>query len=387
MSYKRLGEHIQIINKRNKDLEVATLLGVSVKKKFIPSIANTVGTDFKKYKIVEKSQFVYIPDTSRRGEKIGVAMLESHSIALVSQAYTVFEIKDQNKLLSEYLMMWFRRPEFDRYARVKSHGSVREIFDWEEMCSIELPIPSIEKQQQIVAEYNTVTNRINLNNQLNQKLEETAQALYKHWFVDNNSCELTTLKDCVTSANTGLDAIKRAPIVNKDTGIKCLRIQDVSRNKRFDNWGFTNVSLINYEKFQLKKNDLIIARTGATVGVTMFIKKDLKSVFNNGLIRIRANQNSIHSTFLYSIFKTKQFKKHIQTISFGTATQPNMKINELLSYEFSIPKIEVQNDLVECFLTLDNQTMINEDINNSLVELQNLLLAKMTQQETKLQAV
>lgn len=184
LNYKRLENYVQVVNKRNVNLEVKTLLGVSVKKVFIPSIANTVGTDFKKYKIVEKHQFVYIPDTSRRGDKIGIAMLEDYEKALVSQAYTVFEIIDDALLNPEYLMMWFRRPEFDRYARFKSHGSVREIFGWDEICDIELPIPSIEKQNEIVAEYNTIVNRIKLNETLNQKLEDTAQALYKHWFVD-----------------------------------------------------------------------------------------------------------------------------------------------------------------------------------------------------------
>lgn len=185
-NYKQLGQYITSINIRNTEMSVETLLGVSVKKIFIPSIANTVGTDFKKYKIVKRNQFTYIPDTSRRGEKIGLAMLEDYDIALVSQAYTVFKIIDHNQLDPEYLMMWFRRPEFDRYARYKSHGSVREAFDWEEMCEVELPIPSIEKQRAIVKEYNTVVNRIKLNEELNRKLEETAQAIYKEWFVDFN---------------------------------------------------------------------------------------------------------------------------------------------------------------------------------------------------------
>jgi len=183
-TYKQLGKYIQPVDIRNKDLAIDRLLGVSVKKVFIPSIANTVGTDFSKYKIVKKNQFTYIADTSRRGDKIGLAMLEDYDEALVSQAYTVFEVIDTEELDPEYLMMWFRRPEFDRYARFMSHGSVREIFDWEEMCEVSLPIPSIEKQRAIVKEYNTVVNRIKLNEQLNQKLEETAQALYKHWFVD-----------------------------------------------------------------------------------------------------------------------------------------------------------------------------------------------------------
>jgi type I restriction enzyme S subunit len=103
---------------------------------------------------------------------------------LVSQAYTPFEVSDSNELDPEYLMMWFRRPEFDRYARFKSHGSAREIFDWEEMCNVLLPIPHIDKQREIVKEYNAIQNRIALNAQMIKKLEETAQAIYREWFVD-----------------------------------------------------------------------------------------------------------------------------------------------------------------------------------------------------------
>ena len=183
-NYKKLGPYIRPIDRRNIENKQDNLLGVSTKKIFIKSVANTVGTNFKKYKIVKQNQFTYVPDTSRRGDKIGIAMLETHDEALVSQAYTVFEVIDINELDPEYLMMWFRRPEFDRYARFKSHGSVREIFDWDEMCDIELPMPHIDKQCEIVKEYNTIVDRIELNNQINQKLEETAQAIYKQWFID-----------------------------------------------------------------------------------------------------------------------------------------------------------------------------------------------------------
>lgn len=181
---KRLGDYIQEIDVRNRDLSVTTLLGVSVNKEFIPSIANTIGTDMSTYKIIKNRQFVYIADTSRRGDKIAIALLEKHDIAIISQAYTVFEIKDTNKLLPEYLMMWFRRPEFDRYARFHSHGSAREIFDWDEMCDVSLPIPPIERQREIVAEYETLSKRIHLNEQMISKLEETAQTLYRKMFVD-----------------------------------------------------------------------------------------------------------------------------------------------------------------------------------------------------------
>ena len=185
MEYKRLGDYIREVNVRNRELKVTNLLGLSVSKEFMPSIANTIGTDMSAYKIVERNQLVYIADTSRRGDKIAIGLLDKYDNAIVSQAYTVFEVIDHEQLLPEYLMMWFRRPEFDRYARFHSHGSAREIFDWDELCDVMLPVPSITRQREIVSEYETLTNRIRLNNQMIQHLEATAQALYRKMFVDN----------------------------------------------------------------------------------------------------------------------------------------------------------------------------------------------------------
>ena len=181
--YKALGELIRQIDIRNTEGKEDNLLGVSVQKQFIPSIANTVGTDFTKYKVVKKGQFTYIPDTSRRGDKIAIALLQDYEEGLVSNVYTVFEVIDEEKLLPEYLMLWFSRPEFDRYARFKSHGSVREIMDWDEMCKVELPVPSIEKQRSIVKAYKAITDRIELKRRINDNLEATAQAVYKKMFV------------------------------------------------------------------------------------------------------------------------------------------------------------------------------------------------------------
>lgn len=183
-NYKRLGDYIREVNIRNNDLKDIVLLGVSIQKVLMPSIANTIGTNMATYKIIKKNQLAYGPVTSRNGDKISVALLEDHEEALVSQAYTVFEIVNTEQLMPEYLMMWFRRSEFDRYARYMSHGSAREIFGWEEMCNVKLPVPSIEKQREIVKEYHVLVDRINLNNRLIEKLEETARSIYKHWFVE-----------------------------------------------------------------------------------------------------------------------------------------------------------------------------------------------------------
>ena len=169
-NYKQLGQFIRQVDVRNAAGKEENLLGVSVQKTFIPSIANTVGTDFTKYKVVRRGQFTYIPDTSRRGDKIGIALLSDCDEGLVSNVYTTFEVIDKNELLPEYLMLWFSRPEFDRYARFKSHGSVREVMDWDEMCKVQLPVPPISVQRYIVKAYQTITNRIALKRQVNDNL-------------------------------------------------------------------------------------------------------------------------------------------------------------------------------------------------------------------------
>ena len=181
--YRLLGDFIQPVDERNKELKVDYLLGVSISKQFIPSIANIVGTDLSNYKIVRTSQFAYGPVTSRNGEKISIALLRDKD-CIISSSYTVFEVTDNERLDPEYLMLWFSRPEFDRYTRYMSHGSVREIFDWDELCKVELPVPSIEKQRGIVTAYNTITDRIELKRKINDNLEAAALSIYKCFFVD-----------------------------------------------------------------------------------------------------------------------------------------------------------------------------------------------------------
>lgn len=185
-TYKRLGDYIREVDVRNSDnhLNENDLFGVSVTKEFILTHANLVGVQFRNYKIVKNKQFTYISDTSRRGDKIALALNLFGKEIIVSSVYTTFEV-DETYVLPEYLMMWFRRPEFDRYARFKSHGSAREVFDWEEMCNVMLPIPSLEEQQRIVDRYNAIQHRIETNKQTIAKLEEAAQALYRKMFVDN----------------------------------------------------------------------------------------------------------------------------------------------------------------------------------------------------------
>lgn len=184
----------------------------------------------------------------------------------------------------------------------------------------------------------------------------------KNWKIYN-------LSDTVLSANTGLDAIKRAPIVIEDTGIKCLRIQDVSQRKEFKNWGFCQVNDINYGKFSLNKGEILIARTGNTIGVNMFIEDDLRSVFNNGLIRLRVKEYEFDPKFIYYHFRTQKFKNYIQSIAYGTSTQPNMQIKSLLGFKLHSCSLPEQTAIASILSTIDAKIENNLAINKTLEEM------------------
>ncbi|WP_299618838.1 restriction endonuclease subunit S [uncultured Tenacibaculum sp.] len=427
MNYKRLGNFIEPINIRNTELEVTTLLGVSIKKVLMPSIANTIGTNMKTYKIIEKNQFAYGPVTSRNGDKISIALLEDYDKAIVSQAYTVFKVIDEQEVIPQYLMMWFRRPEFDRYARFKSHGSAREVFDWEEFCDTQLPIPSIEKQRQIVAEYNTVTQSIHLNKKINTNLEATAQALYKHWFVDFNfpiteeSCpELASGSPHLIGKpykssggemvyNEELDkdipvgwssttlgkllskkgyirgpfgsALKKSDMQKK--GIPVYEQQHAIYNHREFRYFITKEKYEKLKRFSIEPDDLVISCSGTLGRITLINKEDKIGVINQALLILRTDKEIMEGIYLKCFLDSKKGNMMLLDGSGGSA-QVNIAKREIIQ---SIPYALANNTLIEKFTYKLKiiQFKIDKNVEQSkkLKELQSLLLAKMTQVATK----
>lgn len=188
---KVLGRYISLADKRNSDLRLSLVRGVTTGKEFIKYNGNLNGIDLTRYKVVGKRQFVYVPDTGRRGEKIGIAMNQDEE-CLVSNIYTVFKVNSEQEILPEYLLLWFKRPEFDRYARFFSWGSVRELFGWEEMCNVKLPIPDIKVQEAIVTIYHALETRKRINEQLKNTIKPLCPVLMKG-VVENLKTELETV--------------------------------------------------------------------------------------------------------------------------------------------------------------------------------------------------
>lgn len=384
-NYKRLGDYIQEVNVRNIELQQYPLLGVSVQKKFIPSIANTIGTDFTKYKIVKRYQFTYIPDTSRRGDKIGIAMLENEDFGLVSQAYTVFDIIDKAKLLPEYLMMWFRRTEYDRYARYKSHGSVREIFDWAEMCETLLPIPSPEKQQEIVREYHTIQNRITLNNQLISKLEETAQAIYKQWFVEGIDLQnlpvgwKTKMLSEIASIKGGKRLPKGEELNDLKHGRPYIKVADMKKTKYLvlnDKFQYVSndiQSLIS--RYIINSGDLIISIVG-TIGMINIIDESLNNAnLTENCFKINAF-NLINANYLYHYFNSEIGKRVIEERTVG-GVQGKLPMYNVESMPIIIPEENLLHRFNTIIDKIDKSTLSKVKENKILEELKDLLLGRM----------
>ena len=184
-NYEPLGKHIRLVDYRNYEEVTSTVLGISIDKEFMPSVANVIGTDLSRYKLISKGLFACNPMHVGRDERLPIALYEKANPAIVSPAYFMFEIVDHDILNEEYLMMWFRRPEFDRECWFMTDGSVRGGITWDDLCRIKLPVPSYARQCEIVESYRAITDRIALKRAENDNLEATAQALYQELFVDN----------------------------------------------------------------------------------------------------------------------------------------------------------------------------------------------------------
>lgn len=185
-NYDILGNHIRLIDTRNRESITDRVLGINIDKFFMPSVANVIGTDLSKYKLITKGKFACNPIHVGRDERLPVALYDEEKPAIVSPAYFMFEVIDNSILNEDYLMMWFRRPEFDRICWLHTDGSVRGGITWDDICRLELPIPPIENQLEIVNSYKAITERIALKQKINDNLDDTAQTLYQKYFESNS---------------------------------------------------------------------------------------------------------------------------------------------------------------------------------------------------------
>ena len=260
----------------------------------------------------------------------------------------------------------------------KESGTVFGSINKNDIETFEVTLPEdSEDQMKILTILKNIDKKIEVCRNLNKNLEESIKNIFKHYFIDfipfkdkgyPEGWLSLNLGDVVSDANTGADAIKKAPIVDYDTGIKCVRVGDMTNSRRIDEWGFANVNEENFDKYQLKKEDIIVTRT-ATLGLNYFITEDLDAVYNNGLIRIKINKNKALPLFIYYYLNTSDYNHYIDCIEGESSTRPNMKINYLLKYPIICPPLKIQKEFIDL---IDSLFWMKENIFYQIVELTRL---------------
>lgn len=363
--YRRIGDLVDLIDERNKDEKVNTLIGVSIDKCFIKSVANTIGTDLSKYQVIRKNDFACSLMQVSRDGKIPIACLKDYDEAIMSPAYYIFRIKNTEEILPDYMAMWFMRPEFDREASYIAVGGVRGSMPWEDFCDMKLPVPDIKEQQKIVDTYNVITNRIRIKQKINENLEKTAQCLFeKMWNSDNSQeIELSKLSELTSSkrvffdeyVSEGVPFYRGGEITEKRKGLPIsdpLFITEDSYKEKVNKYGVP------------KTGDILITAVG-TIGNSYIVTEDDKFYFKDGNLIWFKNFKDNSNFIIYDFLNSKEFKKKIEQISIGS-TQTALTISGLSKIKTRIP----QKDDYEEYIRKSNTIL--RFIQNNNAELENM---------------
>lgn len=383
-NYSELGKYIREINIRNSDLAITNLLGVSMEKTFMPSVANLNGVDLAVYKVLKKEQLACKLMSVGRDEKLPVDLYKDEKPAIVSSAYYVFEPKDKEELLPEYLMMWLCRPENDRYIGFISGGDVRGGISWETFCSLPIKVPRIEKQREIVKEYYNIQSRIALNQQLIQKLEETAQAIYKQWFVDfefpdedgkpykSNGGEMEWNEDLEKEIPMGWFYKTLGSISNIKAGGDKPEVFSPYRTDFFQIPIYSNSSenegLFGFtDKPVILKKSITISARGAIIGYTVLRTLPFVPIVRLIVVTPK-DENQLN--YLYETIRKFAYEGS------GSA-QGQLTIPDISAYKIILPKINLLQSYQKISHTITKNIEIKKYENQKLTELKGLLLSKL----------
>ena len=375
---KRLGDYIRPVDVRNRDLKVTKLVGLTIDKAFIPSVANTIGTDLSNYKVISENQFACSLMQVSRDGKMPIAMFKGEP-CIMSPAYPMFEVSNTSDLLPEYLMMWFSRSEFDREASFYAVGGVRGSLEWDDFCDMKLPIPSIEKQREIVAEYNTLQNRIETNKKLIATLEQTAQALYKHTFVDNidpnnlpAGWRMGTLGELIESASKQ-HAFDKEKLIFLNTSD--ILAGDILHHE------YSLVSgMPGQAKKRIQENDILFSEIRPANKRYAFVRENgTDFVVSTKLMVLRSIQEEVSILRIYHYLTNPQLLEELQREADGkSGTFPQITFDEnLKNRPFLIAADDTEATWSNFFVAHYNRLWRKIEENLVLSQMSSLLLSKM----------
>lgn len=358
-NYEPLGKHIRLVDYRNSEEVTSTVLGISIDKEFMPSVANVIGTDLSRYKLISKGLFACNPMHVGRDERLPIALYEKDNAAIVSPAYFMFEIIDRDVLNEEYLMMWFRRPEFDRECWFMTDGSVRGGITWDDLCRIKLPVPSYARQCEIVESYRAITNRIALKRAENDNLEATIQAAFDKAFHDAGvSLQETIIKQNKvpqgwTDATVGdFASVQTGPfgsqLHNEDyveSGTPIITVEHMD-GKYIAHRNLPLVSQNDVDrlrKYDLHTGDIVFSRVGSVDRAVMVSQHEDGWLFSGRCLRVRPYDPNTGSYFLW--WFNQPVIRQLVTASAVGATMPSINTSILNSIRIVFP----QKDIVTQF--------------------------------------
>lgn len=376
-NYKKLGEIVELIDERNRDGKVQNLIGVSIDKCFIKSVANTIGTDLTKYQVIRKNDFACSLMQVSRDGKIPIACLKDYDEAIMSPAYYIFRIKNTNEVLPDYLAMWFMRSEFDREASYIAVGGVRGSMPWEDFCDMKLPVPDLKEQEKIVNTYNAITKRIQLKQKINENLEKTAQTIYKKMFVEDADLTLGKLKDfCSVFTGFPFDS----ELYSDSDGIKTLRGENVTEEKL--RWNtlkrYKGEITDRIEKNYLHEWDIVIGMDGSKVGKNWSLVHDfdLPLLLAQRVACLRTSSIS-KQLFLYISLKIRKFTEYVTQVNTGT-TILHISGSQIEDFPVLLPNDTVLEDFGKKVILLYEQRRNNIDEINKLQIFKQIVISRIS---------
>ena len=372
---KRLGDYIRPVDVRNRDLKVTRLVGLTIDKAFIPSVANTIGTDLSNYKVISENQFACSLMQVSRDGKMPIAMFKGEP-CIMSPAYPMFEVSKTNELLPEYLMMWFSRSEFDREASFYAVGGVRGSLEWNDFCDMQIPVPAIEKQRETVAEYNTLQNRIETNKKLIATLEQTAQTLYRHTFIDNidpnnlpDGWRMGTVGEFCAKMTSGGTPSRTNNDYWNFNDYPWLKTGEVQNNVIFETEEYiSEAGLKNSSAKLIPAGSVVMAMYGATAAQVGYLQ--CETTTNQACCNMIC-KSEVDAAFLYFHFLANQ--EEIKRLATGGA-QENLS-QDVISVQ---PILIIEDDSVkQPFFAIMQKFVCCFKETKILTQMQTLLLSKM----------
>ncbi len=352
-TYKRLGDYMHLVDNRNRDLAVTNLLGINITKNFMPSVANTSETDLSKYKIIQKGQFAYSAMQVGRDETIRIAQYTDDKPAIISPAYSVIEVNDENELLPEFMMMWFQRPESDRYGWFISDSSVRASLDWERLCDIQIPIPHIDEQRKYVALYKSLLQ--------NQKVYENS--LEDLQLICDSYIEKLIKTDPKKILG---EYIEQSDERNNDLQID--NLIGISVNKVFietksnkEQLDLSNYKVVHPREFGYVS---VTSRNGGKISIAILDGEPGLVSSTYTVFRVK-DTSVLLPEYLLLFFKRSEFDRYARFHSWGSARE-TFDWADMCNVKLPIPKIKVQEAIVTIYHTLETRKRINEQLNNSI---------------------